>query len=48
MKGSYTDSREGLNYTPILILNVKTSLEAKKKEKKKINKCSKPDVHFEI
>ena len=37
MKGSYTDSREGLNYTPILILNVKTSLEAKKKKRKEKN-----------
>ena len=35
MKGSYTDSREGLNYTPILILNVRTSLEDKKKRKEK-------------
>lgn len=40
MKGSYTVSREGLNYTPILVLNVKFSLEARKEKKEKNYKCS--------
>lgn len=40
MKSGYTVSREGLNYIPILELNVRVPLEAKKKEKRRKKKIT--------